>query len=114
MNTRLNHIQNWPGLAQAVNWSALMLAKKCGISVRTLERYFLKQMVKNTKAWLAERRQRRALELLSAGFSIKETASCLGYNQPTNFTGKYKDHWGACPSLQPPTVSSLLKNSQKV
>ena len=106
MNTRLNHIQNWLELAQQANWSAAVLAKKCGVSVRTLHRHFLKQMGKNTKSWLAEQRQCHALELLRDGSSIKETSSCLGYKQPSNFTRKYKHHWGICPSLQPATVNS--------
>jgi AraC family chitin signaling transcriptional activator len=106
MNTRLEHIQNWPEFAGEANWSAAALAKKCGVSVRTLHRHFFKQMGKNTKTWLAEQRQRHAIELLRDGSSIKETAFSLGYKQPTNFTRKYKIHWGNCPSLQPPTVSS--------
>src|ERR1017187_3483033 len=105
MSTHLNHIQNWLELAREANWSAAALAKKCGVSVRALHRHFLKQMGKNTNIWLAEQRQRHALELLRDGCSIKETASCLGYKHPTNFTRKYKNHWGICPSLQPPPLA---------
>jgi len=113
MNTHLHHIQNWPKLAQEANWSAAALAKKCGVSVRTLHRHFLKQLGKNTKAWLAEQRQRHALELLSAGSSIKETASCLGYRQPTNFTRKFKKYWGVCPSLQTPVQPAPRQSAGK-
>jgi AraC-like DNA-binding protein len=105
MNTRLHHIQNWPEFAREANWSVAALAKKCGVSVRTLHRHFLKQMGKNTKSWLAEQRQHQAIELLHEGSSIKETAACLGYKQPTNFTRKYKNHWGICPSQQSPTFT---------
>ena len=101
VNTKLNHIQNWPELAREVKWSALALAKKCGVSVRTLHRHFLQHMGKNTKTWLAEQRQHNALELLCDGSSIKETAACLGYKQQTNFTRQYKCQTGVCPSLQP-------------
>ncbi len=107
MNTRLNHVQNWPELAHQASWSAAKLAKKCNISVRTLHRYFLKTMGKNTKTWLAEQRQRNAHDLLRKGSSIKETATCLGYKQPTNFTRKYKNHWGICPSQQVPATPRL-------
>lgn len=107
MHTRLNHIQNWPELAREAKWSVSALARLCGVSVRTLHRHFLKHMGKNTKTWLAEQRQRHALELLRDGSSVKETASCLGYKQPTNFTRKYKVHWGICPSLQPPTIQTV-------
>jgi transcriptional regulator GlxA family with amidase domain len=105
MNTRLNHIQNWPELARQAKWSAAALAKKCGVSVRTLHRFFLEQMGKNSKNWLAEQRQRQAFELLRDGSSIKETAYCLGYRQSTNFSRGYKNHWGIRPSLQSPKVS---------
>jgi AraC-like DNA-binding protein len=63
-------------------------------------------MRQNTKTWLAEQRQGHAQTLLSKGLSIKETALRLGYKQPTNFTRQYKNHWGVCPSLQPPDVKS--------
>jgi len=82
-----------------------MLAKECNVSVRTLHRHFLKHIGKNTKTWLAEQRQYQAIELLRDGSSIKEVASCLGYKQSVNFTRKFKDHWGVCPSLLPPAVN---------
>jgi AraC-like DNA-binding protein len=90
MNGKLHKIQNWPKLARQANYSVADLATKFGVSVRTLHRYFLKQMGKNTKAWLAEERQRHAHKLLHDGFSIKETAFWLGYKQSTNFTRKHK------------------------
>jgi len=76
--------------------------EKCGVSVRTLHRHFLKHLGKNTKTWLAEQRQHNALELLCNGSSIKETATCLGYKQPNNFTRHYKSQTGICPSRQSP------------
>lgn len=99
MNTRLNYVHNWLELAQEANWSAAGLAKMCDVSVRTLERYFLKNMSQTPKAWLAEQRQHRAVELLRKGSSVKETAASLGYKQATNFTRKFKNHWGSCPAV---------------
>jgi transcriptional regulator GlxA family with amidase domain len=60
MNTKLNHIQNWQELAQKVNWSVSALAKKCNISVRTLQRHSFKKTGKIPKTWLAEQRHSRA------------------------------------------------------
>jgi transcriptional regulator GlxA family with amidase domain len=107
MNTRLNHIQNWPELAQAANWSASALAKKCDVSVRTLERYFRKELSKTPKAWLSERRQGQAIELLRDGFSVKETAARLGYKQAGNFSRKFAKHWGVCPTMEAPRIKLL-------
>jgi len=106
MITKLIHIQNWPELARQATWSVAALAKKCVVCTRTLNRHFLKQTGKNTKTWLSEQRQRRAVELLSQGFSIKEIAFCLGYKQPSNFARKYKSYCGICPSLQRPAAQS--------
>jgi AraC family transcriptional activator FtrA len=103
MNPRLSHIQNWPDLARQAKWSASALANKCGVSMRTLHRHFLKHLGKNTKTWLAENRQRNAMDLLREGSSIKETAACLGYKQPNNFSRKYKSNTGMCPSMQLPS-----------
>jgi transcriptional regulator GlxA family with amidase domain len=99
MNSKLKQIQNWAELAQSANWSAAVLAKKCQVSVRTLERYFLRQMNKSPKAWLAEQRQHQAVVLLREGLSIKEVAALLSYRQASNFTRKYKSYWGICPTV---------------
>ena len=97
----LKRIENWPELAKEARWSAASLAKNCRVSIRTLHRFFLKNMGVSTKAWLAEQRQHNAFHLLGSGSSIKEAAFFLGYKQSSNFTRKYKKHWGICPSRQP-------------
>ncbi|HXI70049.1 MAG TPA: helix-turn-helix domain-containing protein [Verrucomicrobiae bacterium] len=104
--TKLKHIHNWPELAREAKWSASALSKQCGVSVRTLHRHWVKHMGKNTKTWLAEKRQRNAIILLCDGYSIKETASCLGYKQPNNFSRQYKSQTGICPSRQPLSVNT--------
>ena len=98
MNSRLQRIQSWTELAQRANWSAAMLAKECGVSLRTLERYFLKQMAKKPKAWLAEQRQFNAAELLQQGLSVKETAEFLHYKHPSHLTNGFKKYWKHCPT----------------
>lgn len=98
MNSLMHQIQNWPELAKETNWHAAALAKKCGVSVRTLERYLLKQMGKSPKAWLAEQRQLQAFELLGNGLSVKEAATSLGYAHATQFSHNFKRYWGKSPT----------------
>jgi len=100
MNTTLNHInlKDWPKLASDANWSVSRLAKKCQVSARTLERHFVKTMGKSPKAWLSANRQQRAVELLRAGNSVKETAACLGFKRPGNFSREFTKYWGCCPT----------------
>jgi transcriptional regulator GlxA family with amidase domain len=98
MNRRLHHIQNWPERAQAAKWSAATLAENCGVSLRTLERFFLKNMGKSPKQWLSDQRQQRANELIQDGSSVKETAALLNYKHPSHLTNEYKKQWGYCPT----------------
>jgi transcriptional regulator GlxA family with amidase domain len=100
MNGRLQWIQKWEELARQANWSAEKLAKKCDVSLRTLERYFLETMGKCPRAWLCEQRQRCAIELLRDGCKVKKTATLLGYKHATHFSREFKKHWGHSPSTQ--------------
>jgi AraC-like DNA-binding protein len=58
-------------------------------------------MGKTPGAWMTELQQYEAITLLSGGYSIKETASSLGFKQQTNFSRKFKEFWGDCPSKSP-------------
>jgi AraC-like DNA-binding protein len=98
MSNRLQQIQNWPELARATNWSAALLAKNCGVSLRTLERYFLDEMGKCPKAWLSEQRQQRAIKLLQDGSTVKEMSSNLGYKHTQHFSRDFKAFWGQRPT----------------
>lgn len=97
MNSKLSYAQDWQQLAHEAKWSAAALAKKCGVSVRTLERYFLRQMGKSPKAWLTTQRQRRAIGLLRDGSRVKEVAGLLSY-RPQHFSRDFKKHNGRPPS----------------
>ena len=98
MNSRLHQVQNWPELARQANWSVVLLAKNCRVSVRTLENYIHEKFGVCPLAWLFERRQQLALELLRDGSSVKETAMTLGYKYPTHFSRDFRKRWGQAPS----------------
>jgi AraC-like DNA-binding protein len=107
MNTRLNQKPNWPELARQANGSVAKLAKLCGVSVRTLERYFLKNMGKKPKTWLVEQRQKQAIQLLRNGASVKVTASLLGYRFAHHFSREFRNYWGCCPTTQRASVERM-------
>jgi len=89
MNSKLTHVHNWPELVRQADWSPLAMAKKCGVSIRRLERYFLKTFGKCPRCWVAEQRHHQAVELLRDGSSVKETATILGYKHANNFSRKF-------------------------
>jgi len=98
MNTRLKHIRDWEELAREANWSASVLAKNCGVSLRTLERHFLREMAQSPKSWLVEKRHQIAIELLRDGRTVKETAAHLNYKHPSHLTNQFKKCQGECPT----------------
>lgn len=98
MNNRLNLIQNWEGLAEEAGWSVASMAKRCGVSVRTIERYFLQRKGRSPKEWINEKRQQRALKLLLASYSVKETANHLGYTYPSTFSREFAKYWRFTPT----------------
>ena len=98
MNTKLNYVQNWLELAKQSNWSVARLARLCGVSVRTLEMFFLKTWSASPRTWLNEQRQKLAVEFLRDGKSVKETATELSYLHAHNFSRQFKKYWGHYPT----------------
>ncbi len=97
-NSRLQGIQNWPQIAHHAGYSVSVLAESCNVSVRTLERFFLRVMHESPRCWLKRLRMQRAIELLRDGSTIKVTAACLGYEDPSHFSREFKDHYGLAPN----------------
>jgi AraC-like DNA-binding protein len=96
-NSPLHRIQHWPQLAHEAKYSVKALAKACGVSVRVLERLFLPALGDTPRRWLKRLRMERAVELLRDGSSIKETAACLGYEDPSHFSREFKKNYGFAP-----------------
>jgi len=109
LNSRLIEVMDWPELAQATNYSAALLSQRCQISTRQLERFFLENVGESPHHWLCQQRQKRAVELLRAGCSVKETALSLGYRTLAHISNEFKRWHGFPPShhrlhaLQPPS-----------
>src|SRR5947207_1188411 len=96
---RLGNIQNWPELGKQSGWCVAALAKKCGVSMRTLQRFFWENMGKPPKIWLVEQRQQQAIELVRKNnASVKEVAAQLGYKHAHHFSQEFKKHWGVYPT----------------
>jgi transcriptional regulator GlxA family with amidase domain len=96
MNNRLQHIQHWLELAPKARYRSVTLARICQVSVRQLERYFLKHFQQTPHQWLRTARLNRAVELLKDGSSVKETAMMLGYKAVPHFTRDFKQ-WSGMP-----------------
>jgi len=100
MAKRLQQIQNWPERAQAAKWRATALAEHCEVSLRTLERHFLKKMGESPKQWLLKQRHQKAKEDLKERADLKAAAGNVGYDFDNlhNFSRDFKTHIGHCPT----------------
>jgi AraC-like DNA-binding protein len=73
------------------------LCAKVGVSVRTIERAFLKDVGISFEAWRRQVRLTRAVEYLVSGCSIKQVAFNIGYRQPSAFVEMFRRTFGATP-----------------
>ena len=98
MKSRLTGVTNWSERSRAAKYRTNKLAKRCGVSRRELERFFLWKTRKSPHCWLNDLRQIDALSLLSAGKSVKETAIELGYTDPAHLSRDFKQFYGRPPT----------------
>ena len=88
---------SWEQLAKEAHFRPHALAEVCGVSMRTLQRYFRAQYNQTVSDWLREMRLNEALHSLKACDSVKEVAFELGYKQPSHFTRDFKKRFGVPP-----------------
>ena len=88
---------SWEQLAKEAQFRPHALAEVCGVSMRTLQRYFRAQYNQTVSDWLRELRLNEALQFLKACDSVKEVAFELGYKQPSHFTRDFKKRFGVPP-----------------
>jgi AraC-like DNA-binding protein len=103
------------------------LCFEAGVSVRTIERVFRKDVGTSFESWRRQVRLTKAVELLVSGCSVKEVAYRVGYCQSSAFVEMFRRTFGTTPkawisALQAPgqrsTESqariSLVPHSRKV
>lgn len=75
------------------------LCTEVGVSVRTIERAFVKEVGTNFESWRRQVRLTRAVQLLVSGCSIKEVASKVGYCQSSAFVELFRTTFGTTPKV---------------
>jgi len=80
--------------------SAPSLGELCisaGVSVRTIERAFRRDVGLNFESWRRQVRLMKAIELLVGGCPVKEVAFEVGYRQPSAFVEMFRQTLGTTP-----------------
>ncbi|MGW5691278.1 GlxA family transcriptional regulator [Streptomyces asiaticus] len=90
------------------------LAKRCGVSPRTLHRRFEAQLGTTPAAWVQEQRMMRAATLLqTTDLPVAAIAASIGLNDPANFRKQFRSATGVNPNryrdtFAPATVNNVL------
>ena len=92
-----------PDLAE----SLASMCASAGISVRTLQRCYRREVGIDFESWRRQVRLMKAIELLVAGYSVKEVAFLIGYQTPSAFVTLFRTTLGATPKAW---MSSLEKS----
>ncbi|MCU0785603.1 MAG: helix-turn-helix transcriptional regulator [Verrucomicrobia bacterium] len=98
MTSKLHRIENWGARARDAEFSAHKLAKRCGVSLRSLERFFKETKAMTPQQWLHYQRLLQATSVLVESDSIKQAADLLGYKRASHFSREFKKHFGGSPS----------------
>jgi AraC-like DNA-binding protein len=94
-------------MAQPANPKSLAaLCADAGVSVRTVERAFQKDLGDDFESWRRQVRLMKAVELLVSGCSIKEVAFGVGYRQSSAFVEMFRRSFGTTPKAW---ISELQK-----
>jgi transcriptional regulator GlxA family with amidase domain len=81
----------------AIRDSLRSLCASAGVSVRTLERVFQREVGSDFECWRRQVRLMRAVELLVSGRSVKEVTFSIGYHNPSAFVALFSATFGTTP-----------------
>jgi AraC-like DNA-binding protein len=73
------------------------MCASAGVSARTLERTFRREVGTDFECWRRQMRLMKAIELLIAGRQVKEVASAVGYQHPGAFVSLFRETFGTTP-----------------
>jgi AraC-like DNA-binding protein len=85
-----------------------------GMSVRTLQRIFRRELGLDYDSWRRQVRLVKAVELLTTGASTKEASSAIGYRQASTFIAVFSRQFGLTPrawiAMHSPTLVKIKRN----
>jgi AraC-like DNA-binding protein/mannose-6-phosphate isomerase-like protein (cupin superfamily) len=88
-----------------------VLCSEAGVSVRTIQRAFRKDVGTSFESWRRQVRLTKAVELLVSGCSIKEVAYKVGYCQSSAFVEMFRRTFGTTPKAWISALETLGQRS---
>jgi AraC-like DNA-binding protein len=90
----------------ALRTSLAALCLSAGVSVRTLQRTFRKEVGIDFETWRRQVRLMKAIELLVAGRSVKEAAFRVGYQESNGLVALFRGTFGRTPKAWISTITT--------
>jgi AraC-like DNA-binding protein len=97
-NRRLKLVRNWPAVAAECGYQLQEIARKFGVSDRTVRRHIQTRFDAKPKEWLNELRARVAVQQLAKGESVKNVSKACHFAQTSSFTKFFKRMKGEIPT----------------
>lgn len=97
MQSKLDRVEDWEQKAKDARYNASRLARKLGVTLRSLETFFRERLGVSPHEWILQKRMREAAALLTRGSSVKAVASESGYKQVSHFSREFKRFYGVGP-----------------
>ncbi len=88
------------------------LCAQVGVSVRTIERAFRRDVGTDFESWRRQVRLMKAVELLVAGCSVKQVAFGVGYRQCSAFVKAFSRTFGTTPKVWILELEKLNENDR--
>ena len=88
-----------------------VLCSETGVSVRTIERTFHKEVGTSFEAWRRQVRLTKGVELLVSGYSVKQVAGQVGYCQSSAFVEIFRRTFGTTPKAWISALETLGQRS---
>jgi AraC-like DNA-binding protein len=88
----------WARMARLTGYKEKIIARKCNITVRQLQRIFKRDLGFGPEEWLTQLRLLDARYLLQESRQIKGVVADLGFKQESHFFRKFKEAYGTTPS----------------
>lgn len=98
MDKRIKRITDFLIENPSNNENLTLLAKRAAISERTAARLFVKDLGVSFGIWRQHLKLQTALELISMGKTVTQTAFEVGYSDVSSFISAFKGFFGSTPS----------------
>jgi transcriptional regulator GlxA family with amidase domain len=97
MTGQLLKAQDWEEMARDANFRPAAMAALCSISLRQLERFFVKHFDKTPIAWSRALRCEQARQLIARGWTNKAVAAELNFANESHLCHEFRRVYGLPP-----------------